>query len=325
MTGLINLSCFGGGGNTGNPTCDILPELIKMGILIPKGMSWTEAQIYAAGGILPLLVTAATATNAAARIYPILEFQGMEPTSEERTQQTGGYGARRTVRRGKISWSFQMWGGKCLHTALMGFDDRAASFDLLLVDENGIILGRETSTGGFGGFSLSDLYVGDYMLADGTNGAMWEIAFELSSSVEWNTDSRYIGTNNAFRDLRGLRNITLRNATPGITPTPAVGTYWLDITTDCGTTNLMDIYATELAIAGNWSATNATDGGVISITSRTATVFQGRTYLVFVFDTADADWTLGEDVRLQAANTSVLAANGIIGYEANPSFVVLPN
>lgn len=325
MGAFLNITCFGGGGNTGLPTCDPKPELIKMAVLLNKGKRYTAAQINSVTGILPLLIADAKAVNFAARIFPILEFQAMEVTSEDRVQQSGGYGTRRTVRRGKISWNFEMWGGKCLHTALMGFDDKAASYDVILVDENGVVIGNEYSDGSFGGFTLSDLFIGDFVLPDGSNGTMWNVAFELSSSKQWNETAKYIGTNNAFEDLRGLRNLELYNATAIVLPEPAAGTFWIEITTDCGSVNLADVFPTELILAGNYTVKNATDLTTIPVTSRAIDTFNGKKYVKFILDVTSPNWVVGEDVQLCVAPTNTLESNGIVGYEANPVCIILPN
>ncbi len=325
MGSFLNITCFGGGGNTGLPTCDPKPELIKMGVLLNKGKRYTAAQIKSATGILPLLIADAKAVNFAARIFPILEFQGMEVNSEDRVQQSGGYGSRRTVRRGKVAFTFDMWGGKCLHTALMGFDDRAASYDLLLVDENGVIIGNEYSDGSFGGFSLNDIYVGDFMLPDGTNGTMWNLAFELSSSKQWNETAKYIGTDNAFEDLRGLRNLEMEDVTELVIPALPTGSFAVRVTTDCGTTNLADVFATELIIAGNYTVKNATTLLTIAVVSRNIETNNGIKYVRFNLDVTSPNWVPGEDVQICAVDTAALAVNGIIGYEANPVCIILPN
>lgn len=263
---LNELECLTDDGvNTGKPSCieDIgLPVGI---VLVQKNKVYTRTEIammeatFAADSIADLQRD---------RIFYIGQFEAVEKSGTDRQQQTYGFGRVRTVRRGKLGWTFTIaTGGKFYHTEIMGFDEKSDQYDALIIGDAGKIAGTvkkdENDQNGLGGYSLSDIYVGDYEIADGSNGSQFLLTIELADSSQFN--KRYASVSVDF-DIEstfvGLQTAHLED----LTPDPGIANK-IVIRGNVNGVNLADAYGASIAVSGAWTIINIATGAAVVVSA----------------------------------------------------------
>lgn len=313
MATILNtLNCAGGVGNTGIPKCALDPALIKGGFLVPPNFELTAANL-ATTDALEAALAAAILAAPALRIYPLPPFEAITDSSEDVTIQTLGYGAPVTIREGKNNWIFQyLSGGVCLNNQLRKFNK--SGYRVIFIDDSGVIMGTKNSTGdGIVGIPLVDYYAYPWKVNDGSNTTAYRLKFVFDPKYI-NELINFVQDENALL-LQGLQNVALTKVSR------ALGVMKITAKVGCGGDNLHDLYATELASVGLWTAKNALTNAVITITAvADDTVNNGWTITV---DTADPDYTTGA-ILVSLAAPSVLAAAGVDGFESNTIPVTIP-
>lgn len=335
MAQATGLECILNAANTGSPNCPVVFSRIGSLILLPKGKVYTAAQIADGATFLAALQADAANPNKAQRIYPINGIVSVESVGAEATEETSGYGDTRVLLDTKVALNFTLWeGGACLNKNLMKFSKQAGAYTVMFVDQDGTVAGTQVTSGvnagGITGYDLNKLYVAPRSVVTGDAGEAQVIQIGLANGyAQWGINWAMIKTNNASTDLKGLNDIQLTNITASITPALPVGSYAIRVTSGCGTQNLVDLYGDVLDTLTQgviWNSVNATDGGIIPITSITpVTDLNGSQYLIFAFTIANENWVLGENVLLSMVAVDDLNTAGIIGFEANPNSIILPN
>lgn len=319
MAGIYGIPCvLSAGGNTGTGKCGITIKHVVGHILIPKGKTYKASDFT---GLITKLQTDAQLDNKYDRVYPItVGYEEVALANEERGTKQFGYGRTVTIKDEKIGRTYTIVNNECLNRSVVAFRDKPDLFDVLCITADGAIIGtmKEDDNGvSLAGFALDTLYVSSFTEPTIADAAMWTIAIIMQSVSEW--DNRLIvmpEDGNAMTDLTGLQNVDLDY----LPQSPVVsGEYHIAATTSCGGTNLADVYATELAVVGMWTATNIVNGGGITITA--VTVVNGHFKLVL--DTADTNFIAGNRIKICLAAPSVLSAADVPGYEGK--CVVCPN
>lgn len=331
MATLIELICDNIVRNTGRDNCGIDLNRLSGWAWVPKSVSYTPAQ-YATGDLLlAALQASAYNANKALRIYPFSGVNGFEAANTDATTETSGYGDIRTLLDTKIGFTFSLWDiGSCLASNLMSFSRQQNSFRLLIWDIDGVVAGTKiqsgANAGNLTGYDLSNLYVPPRTFNTGAAGVVQTVQMQLKNGYnQFGKDFIYVKTDDV-NDLKAINDIQLVDITSTILPTPAAGIYYVRVVSGCGGDSVAAIFHDILDVTTQgtvWTSTNNTDGGVITITA--VTYDAPSDSMKFVFDTTDTDWTTGEDVKLQIVGTAALAALGLVGFEANPNFIVLPN
>jgi len=315
MEGLNKIFCGADVKNTGICECFFDPKLITGAIFVPKSKVFTSAELLDAA--IAATLAAATMAAKASRIFPFQPFEAITDNTEEPTRQTFGYGTVKTVREGKYNWAFQFInGGLNLSNALRTFNGLIGKYAVIFIESQNTLIGTSkldaNGDWGLAGIPMSDIYTRPWRPSDGTN--------VTNYTTEFSFDPIYINENIAFKkvavesyllaDLAGLEDIKLSFFDEG-----AEGEDEVTVTaeTDCGSTDVYDLYKVELAQAAAWIVKDSA-GAAKAIASVTADDDAKGWIIVLtgpdVFEDGDT---------IQLAAPAVLAADpiNVIGYESD--------
>lgn len=313
MEGINKIFCGSDVKNTGICECFFDPALITGAIFVPLKKVFTNAEL--ADLVIQSTLETAGRTVKADRIFPFGPFENITDNTEDPTRQTFGYGTVKTVREGKYNWLFQFInGGLNLSNALRTFNGLTGKYGLIFTESKNTLIGtgKKDVNGNMGlaGVPLSDFYARPWRPSDGTN--------VTNYGVEISFDPVYINEKIAFKrvsidsyllsEFKGLEDIvlTLVAAVEGET------TIEVSAATDCGSTDVYDLYKDELAQAVAWLLKTAAgdeqtiSGVVANDASKTWTITRSEGV------NADGD-------TLELAAPAVLAASpiNVVGYESN--------
>lgn len=311
MEGLNKIFCGSDVKNTGTCECFFDPKLITGVIFVPKGKVFTAAEL--ADAQIQATLEAAVSAAASGRIYPFQPFEAITDNTEDPTRQTFGYGTVKTVREGKINWQFQFInGGLNASNALRSFNGLIGKFNVIFIESQNTLLGtsRKDANGewGLAGVPMSDIYTRPWRPSDGTN--------VTNYTIEFSFDPVYINEKIAFKkvafdsyllsELAGLEDIKLING--GVDGSEILVT----AETDCGSTDVFDLYADELAQPTAWKITGA--DGTAKTVSAVAKNDDAKGWTV----TAEETFEDGDVISLAAPSVLAAAPIGIVGYDSIP-------
>jgi len=304
MSILNNIVCSAAGGNTGIADCSLTLKNVVGGFLVPASFELTEAQLASKDAALAAILAAVNNDNPALRIYPLPETVTMTDNSEDVVLQTFGFGAQVPVRDGKYNLTFQYTkGGNCINNALQKFN--SGNYRYIGFDAAGVLFGTKVGTS-LKGIPLDYFYAAPFKFNDGANVALF--AYRLSFNPAYiNSGLGFISLNVAdLMAINGLQNIVFSLVAPR-----AAGVFRLRATTGCAGTDLYSIYGDELADDTNFVVTRL--GNAVTITSVAKDANTGS--FLFTLDTTDPDYNAAGPFVVNTAAPSVLAGNGVEGYE----------
>lgn len=323
MEGLNKIFCGSDVKNTGICECYFDPKLITGAIFVPKNKVFTSAELLDA----TIAATFAAAVSAAksSRIFPFQPFEAVVDNTEEPTRQTFGYGTVKTVREGKYNWAFQFLnGGLNLSNALRTFNGLIGKYAVIFLESQNTVIGtsKKDAAGDWGlaGIPMSDIYTRPWRPSDGTNVANY--------TTEFSFDPVYINEKIAFKkvsfdsyllaELAGLEDIKLSFAEGG-EPTEGGTEATVIAETDCGSTDVFDLYAAELAQAAAWGVTDSA-GAAKTI----ASVVQDADLKGWVITLGGGD-VFEDGDKISLAAPAVLGADpiNVVGYESDTLIVNL--
>lgn len=311
MEGINKIFCGTDVKNTGTCECFFSPELIEGVILVPRKMVFTETML--ADASIAAAMSALTLAPKAQRVFPVMGFVQVTDNSEEDTIQTFGYGGQADAREGNYNWFFQFVnGGVNLSNSLRSFNGLIGKYAaIFVIPSQNTLIGTskkdDEGNAGLAGIPLERLKTAKWKLADGTNAAIYGINFsfrpqyinELIAFKKVSTDSLVLS------ELAGLEDILLEIVEADS------GDVTVRADTDCGSTDLFDLYADEFENPEAWIVKDA-DGETKTITSVTKDE-DGKNWNIVL----DGSFENGDTIQLAAA--SVLAADpvNVVGYESN--------
>lgn len=294
--------------NTGVCDCFFDPKLLTGAILIPTDKVLTDTELSDAN--IQATLEALVEQTQKLRIYPFQNFVNITDNSEDVTQQTFGYGPIETVREGNYNWLFQFRkGGVNLSNALRTFNGLTGKYKVLFIENQNTLIGTSKKDAnddwGMGGIPLEDLYTLPWKPNDGTNLAQYATRFVFRPQYinELIAFKRVSTTSYLLSELVGLTDITLEQVS--VDGNDLV----VSATTDCGSTDLSELYDDELEEVTAWVATDAS--GVTKTISSVAYA-DGQWTL-----TASTPWEDGDIVSLAAPSVLAAAPINISGYESN--------
>lgn len=318
MEGINKLFCGGDVKNTGVCECYFDPQLITGALLVPLKTVLSKTQLSDAN-IQSTLEALAYADLKSSRIFPAGEFVAITNNSESPTRQTFGYGPIRTVREGNYDWTLQFYkGGVSLSNALRSFNGLIGKYGVIFIESQNHLIGtsRKMVNGQFGmaPIPLEDLYTLPWGPSDGSNVANYQMQFTFKPI--------YINENIAFKkvdttayllsELKGFEDMALEILDV------AGNQLTVGIASGCGSSDLAETYATELANKNAWVAKDA-DGSNQPITSVTA-VPNVNGQAAFTVQLTTGVWEDGDTITL--VKPSILSGTyGITGYEAGTATV----
>lgn len=317
MENIINaIQCGTNVKNTGVCDCFLDPKLITGAILIPKGRVLTQTEVNAIQATLEGLVQDTRAN----RIYPIQNFVAVTDGSAEPTEQTFGYGSIEPVREGSYNLVFQYReGGVNLSNNLRSFNGLTAKYSALFIENQNILIGTKKADvngdDGLAGVPLEVLYNFPWKVNDGTNLASYRIKFGFRP--EWvNENIAFVKVETSdymLSELVGLEDVVLTI----FEVDEEADTVDVTGTTDCGSNNLYDLFATELATPTAWVVKTAA-GVSITHTVAVNTVTKGWTITYTTAEVLD-----GDTIELAAPTVLAAAPINVSGYESNTVTVEL--
>lgn len=307
MEGFNKIFCGQDAKNTGICDCFFDPKLIVGAILVPRNKVFTEDELLDANvqATLEALIEA-TKKN---RIFPIQGFVAITDNSEEPVEQTYGYGTIEPVRDGNYNWVFGFRkGGINLSNALRTFNGQTSKYAVIFIESQNHLLGttRKDVNGdnGLAGIPLEVLFTYPWKANDGSNLASYRTKFNfLPIYINENIAFKKVSvTSYVLQELVGLADIEL-SLLDGSGTALTIGA-----DTDCGSTNLYDLYADEFENEEAWEAEDA-DGAAIVVNS--ATKNEDLKGWDLEFASAPAV------VRMAAPATLADAPVNVSGYESN--------
>lgn len=299
------LNCATNRRNSGYGGCPVDWKLIKGCLFFDDPVSFSEAQL---ASLQATLQGMASQDNKTGRCYPIHNFLNPQDNSDDPTFETFSDGAKSFVRDGVNDWTFQITaGGFCLLQAMRTHNGNGTGY-VLFYDADKKILGYNNS-GQLAAIPLMVFQALPWKLNTGSNVSKYLLRFIFTPNYV-NEDSEYTQADFPLTNIVGLKDV--RIIPKGFNH--ATGLTAVEVVTECGGANLFDSFSTDLALIAVWSATNRTTGGSITITS--VTPVPSSKMFNIILNTADPDYPTDGGILLQLAAPSVLAANGISGYES---------
>lgn len=313
MEGINKIFCGSDVKNTGICECFFDAKLIIGAIFAPLKKVFTEAEL--ADLQIQGTLEAAGRAIKAQRIFPFGPFEAVTDNTEDPTRQTFGYGTVRTVREGKYNWAFQfLAGGLNLSNALRSFNGLTGKYGVIFIESQNTLIGtnRKDANGNWGlaPIPMADIYTRPWRPSDGAN---------LSNyTTEFSFDPVYINEKIAFKKVSidqyllsefvGLEDIKLLlvDATAGGTVIE------VKAETDCGSTDVFDLYQAELAQAAAWLVKDSA-GNPKTIATVTAEA-DTKTWLITISGDTVED---GDTVQLVAPAVLSEPPISIKGYESN--------
>jgi hypothetical protein len=225
--------------------------------------------------------------------------------------QTFNTGAKTVVRNGFYDLTLQ-WeaGGFCVLYALLKANGQNKPF--FIYTDKGLLIGTDAATSSeaqqFKGINPNMIYTHPFKFSDGTKVAEYtiQVNFEptqINQSIAF-VDFGNDGGLSYLSGLSGLQNVTLNQLAD-----PTSTTFTIGAVTACGTVNLHDDFASELAVPGAWVAKNAATGGTVVISGVVDSPSLGGWVLTLTTPPAS--------VIISLAGPTELAALDVIGYESN--------
>lgn len=340
MADLEKMKCGNIQSNTGDNRCKIELELLETYIRIPEGKVYTTTETADGDAFMAALQADLYNPIKSLRAYIFKGAASVAQGVTEATSETSEYGKVRSRLDMQVNLTYTFWNkGQCWYSATIPFN-RDSSGRYILIGKDGTIVSQivRDSSGtiiGRTGFQMCDVLINAPTMATGSAGVMQTHRLTFNDyQNDYGLNASYIQSSNASKDLYGLQDFYLKNITSLITPTPPTGTYYVQVLSSCGGTDIAAQFQTLFTSETQghpWISYNNTDGSgsVVAITSATyvATPYVGADAgaIALAFTTGSGGWTAGEDVHLEVAATNVLNTDGMVGFEANPNYIVLPN
>lgn len=292
--------------NTGKPSCDFVKGIPKkMIIFLDKGTSFSAADMASASTFLAAL-EAKTYAARGGRAYPIPDINNFEEdTPEPSTGSMGNMTTKQIYISDPIN-SFRVGydGGELQHARISLMNN--GNYDVMIVDDGFTVYGTQTATGGFKGWSTSQIFVppSKFRVADAVN--QYSFRIQLSSNTEMRENIAAVKTNDGIMDILGLINFQLSKLSN------SSNVYKIQAIADGGT-NLEPLFGS--AMAGlTWTAKKVSDGSAFTITS-VADDTALDAFTVTFDSTMYAALASGGQIELFPPTSTLLAGADVTPYE----------
>lgn len=300
------LLCGVGSANTGTGNCPISIKEIDMFVAVPAGSRYTKNELLAFVATFQGLACSPTLTE---RVQVLKNFVQMDSDGADRQTAESPYGNRVETRRAIPGMLFTIWGDRCLNKyAVEAFDGQHKQWEFILVEKSGSITGAAfvdglTGATTYGGYSLTELFVGLYGAGNGTDPDSWQIGFRLNT-LQWDKNWWHIDGRELDGDPHSIEAMTTIELENMVQDPVVTGTYVIKATVGCGSTNMGLDFPTLLS-AANLRARNLA-GVEIPITSSTVNGTTG--YATVVLDTDPPEFVAGEPILFDIDNTAVVGS-----------------
>lgn len=314
MEGLNKIFCGADVKNTGICECYFDPKLITGAMFVPKNKVFTSAEL--ADALIQTTLETAVRAVKSSRIFPFQPFEQVTDGTEAAVKQTFGYGGSVNIREGKVVWLFQFInGGLNLSNALRTFNHLIGKYNVIFIESQNTLIGtsRKDVTGAWGlaGVPMIDIYTKPWGISDGANVSNYGIEFIF--------DPVYVNEKIAFKrvsidsyllsELMGLEDIKLID----LAGDEGNAAHTVGAETDCGSTDVYDLYADELAQAIAWIVKDAAGAtkAIASVTKDPAL----KGWIIAL--TGPAVFADGDTIQLAAPSILSVPPISVSGYEAD--------
>lgn len=311
MAEINSISCLNASSNTGVGSCFLTPGFMAGAIRVPPSFELTEANLDA---LQAYLTTQTLLDDPSLRIYPLHDFRGITPNSEDVVTQTLSDGSVVVVRQGNYDYTWQyIDGGMCLHKSLLNWNGLPGYF--LFYDKNNVLYGWRVvkADGSIVIKGIPALFnANKWAMNDGANVASFTVRFNIDP-IYLNQELGFFKASFNFKNITGLQTVALKQGTTA----NLAGLLHIKALFGCDRSNFGELYDTELAAVALWIATNAATGNVIDID--TVTWVPGTKDFSVQLDVTDPDYPASAtaDVNVTLAGPTELNAANISGFESN--------
>lgn len=310
----VKLACITDNGNTGVGDCWNNIGVPRGIIFVPKGKTYTTASIAA---FIAAFVPDLLADDPQGRAYPVQNIvEVTDSTTKPNVQTFPGDGTQIIAGENAYSMSYR-WvdGGFCLQHSLRQSKGTTKAF--FVIDSYGQLIGTDGGAGlikGIVGYN----YTNPFTWAT-TNAAVATYDTMLSFRPEQvNENIAILDFNNDgglgyLSSLQGLFNVTISEA---VAPT-STHVKVKAVVTGCGSQDLYDLYADDLAVTEAWNVTRVDNGGTIVVSAvAKSDVFNG-------WDLTLTDAT-GLTVNVALVGPTELAGLDVVGFASNQLVEIIP-
>lgn len=313
----LNLAgCASRDGNTGLPSsCVHNPEQLIGNIALPKGTVWGAAELADIRNTIQNGFLNATYTS---RYQRFGRYEEIADNSEERTEQTFGYGNKVTVRGEKYFWTFTYIDGAfCAHKNYLKFKGRENEFDFLFVDNAGNIIGTEAydtdgNLAGLKGVAVTEFRENNWKPNDGSATTVYTLNIGIADSADLNERYAFVTVDFDVFGLGLVEDVVLSNIS-----TLAAGIVAITVIGGCGGQNFVESFPL-IADASLFDIKNRITGQDIDADTVTILGSGQNSYLRFDLDDTDPDYpAVGEDITIKLKDVTTVAATLGINIESN--------
>lgn len=304
-------SCATEVGNTGTGDC-------FTDIGMPVGLIFTGTnQTFTTADITSLktaLEAAILANNPSERIFPLGGLVNLTDNTGTPVKQTFNDGSIAVVKNADYDLTVQwLQGGFCLLYALLKARGKNKPF-LIYTDKN-LLIGTDSGLDLMKGIPPVLVYPNDFKFSDGTKVTQYDLeivfkSFYINSGIAF-VDFSNDGGVGYLSGLTGLQDVNISQGAAR-----ALGVVKLKATTSCGTVDLHELYASELAVVGAWRVRNkATKNPLTPTAVADDPTHNGWAITVSVSDPNYTATAGGLEYAL--AGPTDLDAFDVTGYESN--------
>lgn len=305
MSIINQLNCGESFRNVGYSGCVLDPKNIVGVLVFPSKQVFTQSQINNFAEVLQSFMYADNGVN---RAFPISGIATITDNSGEPVVETLDNGVELFVRDSPYNFTMRyIDGALCKHSALRTLNGQ--NRNILIWTSDNMLLGAKDVHNNITTIP-SIFHAQGWKPTSGSNANQY--LFRISFDQKWLNESLgFVQLDFDIAQIPALQDLVVVDNT--FNPTSGLANVY--VRTYCGATDMYDTFNTQLAVVGAWVATNASTGGVITVTTVTKDVSNKR-FNVTV-DVNDADYPSGGGaIHLKLAAPSVLAGLGVEGYDS---------
>lgn len=293
--------------------CNVSMGAPAMLIMMPNNAFWTAANEADFANYIETMSHAPAAQRWYCLFGQKAQIRDVQNGKESDVLETLPDGSTELVRKGMFQRTFMTTnGGICFAQALASFDKYYYSF--IEVDKASQVFRMVNNDGTYSGFPSNLSYAPNPELADFTKG--YKNSFYLSFAPQY-----YIGQGSIAKASGDLTSISgLINMDVSDAGTSSVTELHVYVHSDCGSTDLVALFPTQIAMAANFVVTDITvPGAVTTVVPSAVTVVpnNGTPYVKLVIA-----GTAAHKYNVAGATAATWLANNITGFEAIKSATI---
>lgn len=317
MANLLNVPDCGGvdaTGNTGIPLCDAIANIPNGIIGLDSGVEFSGADLASKAAFVAKLKTL-TRNPRGSRAYPIWNLINFEDQTVAATKiAVGNLSTAQITGVDEVpAFSFQHRIGELFHKQLMKLQSQNLKW--LIVDDKYLVVGTETSGGGFTGYTATEFKALSRKWGTPSSASNYPFSLQFANVTEYKENAAIFQADASIKSVTGNNDVTL------ILDSQATNVANITLLSTGGK-NLGDLYSTELADINAWEAKNVQTGAPFTITSVTYNSTP-KNFVVTVDSTAFTALTSNDKVSINLVDVAALKALGVDGFESTGAITIV--